>query len=51
MQQGEIVSKLFIISFTLILQVTAVQIQERIANVLQKQQSECEQGEIGTTIT
>ena len=51
MQQGEIVSKLFFISFTFILQVNAVQIQERIATVLQKQQSECEQGEIGTTVT
>ena len=51
MKQGEIVSKLFFISFTLILQVNAVHIQERIVTVLQKQQSECEQGEIGTTIT
>ena len=51
MQQGEIVSKLFFISFNLILQVNAVQIQEKIATILKKQHSECEQGEIGTTIT
>ena len=51
MQQGDLVSRLFFISCTLILQINAIQIQERIATVLQKQQTECEQGEIGKNIT